>query len=358
MTFFLSQIPEQKIISTLIKTVSNLPGILDSVQKSLQSLLSKERGRAQSFDVLIELSNLIPQCYSKMNDRDILNTVVIMCSIITKMKTDQSCIIVDSITSGITKYINSPLVALQSLLELCNICATEQARLKAVVVFLRTAVSLKAVDVILPTIIGHWQEWIHLWHLDKVSARKLAFSIGNALLAAPRTVRNQHDILHAFTIGLSYLDLDPLLCTEIKPQATIAVSFFLASEYVLTGHILEIKALEILDDDLHVKSLFKIASLMVNGDLDRSKYETCAKAVRFQNADTSICLIQRAIYKSRLISLVRFCSNRSKVSYAELACALKISVCHVEHWIIQAINMKLLQARVRQDEEIIYLNQY
>jgi len=91
---------------------------------------------------------------------------------------------------------------------------------------------------------------------------------------------------------------------------------------------------------------------MMNGNAANFQREMASSPSWLEGTHVSL---ERAVYKARLISILVVCSGspQRKVHYADLAEAMGISCDEVEDWVVRAIRMNLLDARLDQVSEVV-----
>eukprot|EP01129_Flabellula_baltica_P014436 TRINITY_DN6902_c0_g1_i1.p1 TRINITY_DN6902_c0_g1~~TRINITY_DN6902_c0_g1_i1.p1 ORF type:complete len:376 (+),score=92.70 TRINITY_DN6902_c0_g1_i1:54-1181(+) len=184
--------------------------------------------------------------------------------------------------------------------------------------------------------IQNFDNLINEWKLNKLESRKLmdiAFQVADN--------QNNYDlVIHYGTICLASFDENEI--QDQKDEIAKYLTKILKIEKITTlGRIKElksVKALETADPQLSglLNSLFNYPNFT-------SFTQTNSDYLTANNFDVDVLSV-----KSRLFTLVDFCSSREQVNYSEISSIIEVSEEEVERWIIRATLKGLMECQLDQ----------
>merc|ERR1719401_1303298 len=176
------------------------------------------------------------------------------------------------------------------------------------------------------------------------------------MLVATKQVR-AHVIedFYAMTIGLTQLETESdLICLRYKGHAVRALNLFLGTSHLFHNDLMDLKVIKLMAKDPKFEINFKLVEMMLNGDTEGFLRESITINTLFQDLKISS---EKALEKVRLMSILLFCAKAParKVTYTDIARVAGIPFHMVEPWVVRAVSMKLLTARLDQVKELIHV---
>lgn len=134
----------------------------------------------------------------------------------------------------------------------------------------------------------------------------------------------------------------------------------MGSSHLFENDLMALKAVRQLSGDAKHGDTFRLADLMVAGDAAGFEREARAKSSKDAQGNSVLpaaggARTDAAVDKARLMAILASCSaaKDGMVPYATLAKALGLAMDDVEAWVVRAIGMRLLEARLDQVREAV-----
>lgn len=214
---------------------------------------------------------------------------------------------------------------------------------------IRLAARVGRVDMVADSVVPQLSHYIATWGLSKDAARDLYAAAYDAMASCGDTYTSA-----AFDINFQRLKTlngsDAAALDAARPAASAAVVAAVGLPCMFRfDTLLELDAVTRLRDggDPASATIFRLLDLFVHGVLpDLTAFlaeDGVTAAVDAAGVDTAA-----AVYKMRLLSLIGLGLDSQQLSYETIASALDVPEAEVEEWVIRAIGLDLVDAKLNQ----------
>jgi len=195
--------------------------------------------------------------------------------------------------------------------------------------------------------------WVKEWELGMGDVRALYLALANAF-------RSQQGSREHFSFLIKYLSTfegtgESIPVAEIRAEAMRAAVEFMASPDVFQCDLLDLGSVQQLQSDPQAGPVFALLGTMLTGKLGDFVAFTKANPGLLERLELSQ---EGVLTKVRLLSLAALGSesNSGEISYAQVKQTLQVEESEVEQWIVKAIGLKLLEAKMDQLRQVVVFN--
>lgn len=214
---------------------------------------------------------------------------------------------------------------------------------------IRLAARVGRVDMVADSVVPQLSRYIATWSLSKEAARDLYAAAYDAMVSCGDTYTSaSFDINFQRLKTLNGCDAAALDAARPAASAAVVAAVGLPSMFRFDT-LLELDAVTRLRDsgDTPSATIFRLLDLFVHGVLpDLTAF--LAEAGVSATLDGAGVDTAAAVHKMRLLSLISLGLDSQQLSYEAIASALDVPEADVEEWVIRAIGLDLVDAKLNQ----------
>lgn len=286
--------------------------------------------------------------FSKAGEADAECSFLVMSNIVSKLPEKEALAAAEAIATKIAGETSNSSLRLKFLLSLFNMVEYPAGKYTVFTHVLRYAQSAQVAELLLPSI-KKVETWVKDWGLSNDESRAVYLAVAN-LCSGQSSASKEH--LHYLVKYLSTFESTEFSLDTVRDEVVRAAVEFISAPDVFQCDMLDMVSVQKLQGDAALGPLFTLLSLMLTGKL--------ADYLSFQKANTQ--LISKLnlshddiVTKMRLMSLAALGSESQsgEIPYALVKDTLQINDDEVETWVVRAISLKLLEAKIDQLREMV-----
>lgn len=207
--------------------------------------------------------------------------------------------------------------------------------------------------ILAPAVRGKSSDWINLWKLDDAQTRELLIALANLVKAGvDRASVKEYQRLVGCALELCK-EGDAAAIAQLQPLAVAACIEFIKSNVLFQADWCSSPAIKALANDPATKAVYGLFAAVLSGNL--TNFKAAAVPAALEAAGVTL---DTALSKARLVALLALCSSThsQEVSFSALRTALDVGPEAVESWVVKAIGIKLLEAKIDQVREVVVVS--
>jgi len=287
--------------------------------------------------------------FSKASESDVECCFLVMSSVFSKLPQQEALAAAEMIGNKIANEtgVNNAL-RLRLLQSLFNMMQYPYGKFVAFLQIVNFATHAQMVDSLLPAI-KKTEVWVKEWSVGVEESRALYLAVAN-LCSGQASASKEY--FHFLTKYLSTFETTELASDKIRRDVARCGIEFISSPDVFQCDTLDLVTVQKLQADSVTGPVFVLLSLMLTGKL--ADYLTFHAANPKVVAGLSLSH-DNIVSKMRLMSLTALASESQtgEIPYALVKDTLQIEDSEVEAWIVKAISLKLLEAKIDQLREVV-----
>lgn len=299
--------------------------------------------------LLAEMLAMSSVLFTKASESDAECCFLVMSSVFSKLPQQEALAAADMIATKISMEttVNNAL-RLRILQSLFNMMQYPYGKFMAFLQILNFALHTQMADSLLPAI-KKVEVWVKEWGVGVEESRALYLAVANLCGGQPSASKEYFHFLMKY---LSTFESTELCSEKVRREVARATLEFISSPDVFQCDTLDLATVQKLQGDPVTGPAFVLLALMLTGKL--SDYLTYnaenPKVVPSMNLSHD-----NIVSKMRLMSLTALASESQtgEIPYALVKDTLQIEEDEVEAWIVKAISLKLLEAKIDQLREVV-----
>ncbi|CAK9197803.1 unnamed protein product [Sphagnum jensenii] len=287
------------------------------------------------------------------SEKDLECIFTVICNLVSKAQSpDEALAMADQIANKLTAQpIEKPALCLKILFHLYNMLGNPYGRFLIFKRAVKLAIMGKVTDLIVPSF-KRIDAFLREWNIGESDKRDLYLSATNILKDQKGSSKESYSFLVKYLA--TFAGEDAVTLSEAKEEAVRAVIEFVKSPDMFQCDLLDMPALQQLSKDSKYAPVYRLLDIFLTRHLDAY--------LEFHNANAALLknyglVHEECITKMRLMSLTGLASKGSgEITYAVVREALKITDDEVEYWIVRAIGLKLLEAKMDQLRQVVIIS--
>ncbi|CAM6014166.1 unnamed protein product [Sphagnum balticum] len=287
------------------------------------------------------------------SEKDLECIFTVICNLVSKAQSpDEALAMADQIANKLTAQpIEKPALCLKILFHLYNMLGNPYGRFLIFKRAVKLAIMGKVTDLIVPSF-KRIDAFLREWNIGESDKRDLYLSATNILKDQKGSSKESYSFLVKYLA--TFAGEDAVTLSEAKEEAVRAVIEFVKSPDMFQCDLLDMPALQQLSKDSKYAPVYRLLDIFLTRRLDAY--------LEFHNANAALLknyglVHEECITKMRLMSLTGLASKGSgEITYAVVQEALKITDDEVEYWIVRAIGLKLLEAKMDQLRQVVIIS--
>eukprot|EP00043_Microstomoeca_roanoka_P028960 m.20284 g.20284 ORF g.20284 m.20284 type:complete len:399 (+) comp8849_c0_seq1:318-1514(+) len=195
----------------------------------------------------------------------------------------------------------------------------------------------------LPQLEDNLDQWLVQWQLSQKQTRDLYHELATLLETSGQTALSQAYMTKYIKSlnGAAASDL-----AAAKADATSLLAKALSTDAADAFTLLRTDAVKQLSDT----PIYKVVDALTKGDLAAYKAIIAANSGIYNELNVDAAAVERRV---QLMSVAAFCSNKTQVTFAELAAGLGVSEEEAEDLVVDATCQSLMEATIDQMQRVI-----
>mmetsp|Transcript_9855 Transcript_9855/g.13376 ORF Transcript_9855/g.13376 Transcript_9855/m.13376 type:complete len:414 (-) Transcript_9855:209-1450(-) len=282
----------------------------------------------------------------KASEKDAETCYLIISNIVTKLSGQDAVDAAKKIAASVTGEVKeSTQVRLRILMSLFNLIQFPQGKLAVLLDMLKYGKEANLGDLLVGVVSRRVEQWVKDWELDVKACRALYLAL--AELFKDVASRDHFSFLVKYLATFEGCEVGP---EEIEAEVVAAAAEFIAAPDVFHCDLLDMACVRTLHKHSKAGPIFSLLSIMLTG-----KQEDYSKLVK----DHPKLLAEHSLNadevmgKMRLMSLAALgaeatMSGGGSIPFTEVQRCLGVAEDQVEAWVVKAISLKLLEAKMDQ----------
>eukprot|EP00959_Pyramimonas_sp_CCMP1952_P002231 46274-Pyramimonas_sp.AAC.1 len=271
-----------------------------------------------------------------------------MSNIVSKLPEKEALAAAEAIAAKIAAETSNSSLRLKILLSLFNMVEYPYGKYTVFMHLIRYAQKAQVAELLLPSL-KKVEGWVKDWGLGSEESRALYLAVANLCSGQP-SASKEH--LHYLVKYLATFENTEFSLDTVRDAVVRAAVEFISAPDVFQCDMLDMVSVQKLQGDAALGPLFKLLSLMLTGKLADYLSFHKANAQLFAKLNLSH---DDVVTKMRLMSLAALASESQsgEIPYALVKDTLQINDDEVETWVVRAISLKLLEAKIDQLREMV-----
>jgi translation initiation factor 3 subunit M len=352
MATFVDNLSEEEQVIALIQYVDGLLKKKNPDQESKLELECDKLLGEQKLDAII--SRLLHErdaLFSDTNDKEIEASMNVISALIKKEEADVAGALVKQVREAVTSNTTDrPILRLRILTNIYHAFArSSPSRYDLFVAIANFAADSGNAELVIPKF-KQIDQWLAEWGSNIEQSRRL-YKLAHKVLASSHRSAQAHELITKYlqTFNSDIREGKQVSDEVVDAAAVAAREAILSDEIYQCDHLFSLEAVKLLEKHPQHNALYHLLQIFAQEKLDSFQAFQAKHPDFLQNAGLTS---ENCLRKIRLLSLASLGADSSEVPYALIAGTLQISEDDVESWIIDAVSVKLIEAKLNQLKRI------
>lgn len=303
-------------------------------------------------DLLVRLLDSSSIMFGKASDKDVETCFLVICNVVCKLPEAEALQAADKIVAAVTVETSDSALRLRALLNLFNLMPYNTGKYSIILATLEYCASTALVEPLLPAA-KRADVWVKEWGIGNEETRALWSAFAKLLQGYKPASKDYFNFLIKYLTTFENVENPPL--EKIETEAVLATKEFVTNADLFHCDLLDLKCIQKVKDSPKVSGTFKLLGIFLTGRL--SDYLTAYKADPKLVEDLGLSH-EDCVSKMRLMSLAALGNEgeSGEIPYSLVKDALQIDISEVETWVVKAIGLKLLEAKMDQLREVVVIS--